>query len=167
MDNRTQRIQTQGTKNLVNPMRDQAKVSELGGFLKGDVAALDLAIMLIDVADVWDDLIDKDAQVSGDNISRVMVHCLSGIPRNPFYRSHVDELMPVIETSICNWLASNALCSSGERKSLEVANVIRHDVANVFIHMARIIGGLNWAIQVTPSIRLWAQHDTLEQFLKG
>jgi hypothetical protein len=63
-------------------------------------------------------------------------------------------------------MASNDLVKSGDRKGLEVANVIRHDIANVFIHVARLIGGLAWATQVAAEIRLLAQNDSLQEFLK-
>lgn len=147
-------------------MRDQQTIETLRKVFRGDDSAVEFALMLVAVGDVWDDLIDKDAPVDDEAINRTMLICLSGLPRNAFYRRHLDELLPVMETSIANWMASNDLVKSCEQKGLEVANVIRHDIANVFIHMARLIGGLAWAIQVAAEIRLLAQNDSLEEFLK-
>lgn len=147
-------------------MRDQQTIETLRKVFRGNDSAVEFAMMLVAVGDVWDDLIDRDVPVADEAINRTMMMCLSGIPRNAFYRAHVDELLPVMETSIANWMASNDLIEGGDQKGLEVANVIRHDIANVFIHVARLIGGLAWAAQVAAEIRLLAQNDSLQEFLK-
>lgn len=148
-------------------MRDQQTIAILRKAFRGNDAAVELALMLVAVADVWDDLVDKDCEVQEDEINRAMMICLSGIPRNAFYCRHMSELVPVMETSIANWMAANVLekCKDNA-KALEVANVIRHDLASVFVHMARLIGGLEWAAEVAPEIRMLAQNDSLAEFLK-
>lgn len=139
----------------------------LRGFFKEEPDALALALMLVKISDVWDDLIDKDVDVKPEDINEMMWFALSGINRNTFFRAHYAELLPLMETSIFNWIASDELKSKHGSKGVEIANVIRHSLCDVFVHMARIIGGYQWAIAVTPLIKMLAQEDTLDEFLKG
>jgi hypothetical protein len=148
-------------------MRDQQTIDAYTRFFRGNSDAVAFAMMLIHVADIWDDLVDGDQQITNGDLHKAFWFCLSGIPRNQFYREFHTELMPIMEVAIFNWLASDKLVASGDAKSLEVANVIRHSLSDVFVHMARLIGGFEWAAQVTPEIKMLAQNDTLEDFVKG
>ena len=148
-------------------MRDQQTIDAYSRFFRGNSDAVAFAMMLIHVADIWDDLVDADQPVIKGDLHKAFWFCLSGIPRNRFYLEYHTELTPIMEVAIFNWLASDELVESGDAKSLEVANVIRHSLSDVFVHMARLIGGFEWAAQVTPEIKMLAQNDTLEEFLKG
>lgn len=147
-------------------MRDQQTIEKLSRFFMGNKEAVDFALMLVHVCDVWDDLVDQDSPVSKESVTQAFWFCLSGIPRNGFYRQFADEITPVLETGIFNWMAADALVAKGGEKELEIANIIRHDVSNVFIHMARLIGGFEWAASVAPEVRLLAQNDTFSEFVK-
>jgi hypothetical protein len=148
-------------------MRDVATVDFLRKCFQNNDSAVEFALMLVNICDVWDDLIDKDVALEGADINRAMYQCLCGLPRNAFYRQFQDELTPLIEVGVCNWMAADQLKRRGGQKDLEVANVIRHDIVDVFIHVARLIGGFDWATQVAADIRILAQNDTLEEYLKG
>ena len=147
-------------------MRDAETVSKYHRFFRGDEAAVDLAMMIIHVADVWDDLIDKDCTVSDDALNQAFSAALCGLPRNTFYRSHLDELLPLLEISVLNWLTANAFERTGDRKAKEIAHVIRHGLSDLFIHMARLIGGMAWGAVVAPEIKLLVHNDTLDEYLK-
>jgi hypothetical protein len=148
-------------------MRDQETLEKISYFLRDDEHAIDLALMYIHIADVWDDLIDLDQEVGGETINQMMWMALSGIPRNPFFRRFHDELLPIVEVAICNWVASDVLRSDiDNQKAQEIANVIRHGLSDLLIHMARLIGGPSWAMCVAPAIKLLAQNDTLTEFVK-
>lgn len=147
-------------------MRDQQTIDKLNYFFCGNEDATEFALMLIHVCDVWDDLTDKDEVVTQKALNQAFWYCLSGIPRNSFYRRFADELTPLIETGIFNWIAADVLMARGGQKEMEIANIVRHDIGDVFVHMARLIGGFEWAATVTAEIKLLIQNDTLEEFLK-
>lgn len=148
-------------------MRDQQTIDKLSYFFRGDADAVNFALMFTHVADIWDDLVDKDRAPTDNELNSAFWYCLSAMPRNRFYRNHMDELIPQIETGILNWMAADELVKRGGKKEMEVANVIRHNISDLFVHMARLIGGFDWAVQVTADIKMLAQNDTLEEFLKG
>lgn len=147
-------------------IREEQVIARFSYYFKGDRDAVSFALMVTDIADVWDDLIDKDVEVQPEAINRAMIIALSSIPRNPFYRRHQDELLPLIECSILNWLSSNELSKRGGQVDLEIANVLRNSVVNLFVHMARLIGGVSWAATVAPDLYVLAQDGNLSEFAK-
>jgi hypothetical protein len=147
-------------------MRDSVTVDKFRRFFQGNEDAVGFAMMLIHVCDVWDDLFDKDCEVRDPDLHNAFMFALCAMPRNRFYRQHMDELMPLIELGVVNWLTANRFEASKDKKSLEIANVIRHSIGDVFIHMARLIGGMQWGIEVAPELKLLVQNDTLEEYLE-
>lgn len=147
-------------------MRDQETVDRFRRFFRGDEDAVSLAMMVIHVADVWDDLIDKDSEVCNEDITRAFMFAMCAMPRNRFYRQHMEEIVPMIELGAINWLTANHFEQGGERRALEIAHVIRHGIGDLFVHMARLIGGVPWAIEVAPEIKLVVHTDTLADYLK-
>lgn len=135
---------------------------------KGNQAAVAFVLMLVRVADVWDNLIDKDAPVSDKDINDAFCILALEMPKNAFYRDHVDELLPVLETGILNWMAANALernCDSG--RSIEIAHVIRYGIADVALLVASICGGREWAEDVVPELRLRSQKSDLNEYINS
>lgn len=147
-------------------MRDSETVDKFRRYFRGDEDAVSLAMMVVHVCDVWDDLIDKDQEIRDQDISQAFMFALCAMPRNRFYRRHVDEIVPMIELGVLNWMTANHLHATGERKALEIAHVIRHGIGDLFIHMARLIGGMQWGIEVAPEIKMLVQNDTFDEFLQ-
>jgi hypothetical protein len=132
---------------------------------KGDKDAVALMMTVTKVADVWDNLIDGDVPVETDAINAAFYAALVAIPSNPAFRRYQLDLLVVFNTSIVNWLASNEL-AKGDLHAKQIAHVTRYSVADVAVYLATAIGGPDWAIQVTPELRLRSQKDRLENFLK-
>jgi hypothetical protein len=63
-------------------MKLQGKLEWFGG----NQDALNMYRMFVDLAHIWDDLVDKDKPVSADEINQAFLTCLVYLPANPFYR---------------------------------------------------------------------------------
>ena len=147
-------------------MRDRETVDSFRHFFRGNEDAVALAMMVIHVADVWDDLIDKDGTVRDEDITQAFTFALCAMPRNRFYRQHMDEILPLLELGVVNWLTANKFEQGEDRRALEIAHVIRHGIGDLFVHMARLTGGLQWAVEVAPEIKLVVHTDTLDEYLQ-
>lgn len=133
---------------------------------RGNRDAVELAFSIARIADVWDNLIDRDKPVSNDEINQAFWIALVEIPRNPFYVRHVQDLQPLIAQSIVNYQIANTLQSEVDSEALNVANVLRYSVADVIVHMAFLCGGMSWAALVGPQLRMLCQKDTLKHFME-
>ena len=133
---------------------------------KNDANALDYALMIAKIADVWDNLIDGDKPVSSGKINQAFRWLAVDIPRNPFFRAYSDTLLPVIESGILNWMIANRMEEdAGNTRALEIAHVIRYSIADVLLIVARICGGAEWAIEVGPELRMRSQRSDFKEYI--
>lgn len=132
---------------------------------RGDMDAVGLMLSVARVADVWDNLIDGDKEVTPKDINDAFWLACIEIPRNPVFRRYQIDITAVMSMGILNWQCANSL-QNGDEHSKQIAHVIRYSIADVGLYLANAIGGPEWAAQVGPELRLRSQKDRLENFLK-
>lgn len=134
--------------------------------LKGDEAAVAFCDALFYVFHLWDDLVDGDKQRSSAEINRAMWMALVELPQNPFFSRFKSELLPLLRSSITDWLDANDL----EKQSLhcqQLAFVLRNNFGAIVTQCAYIVGGYDWMREVAPAIRAAAHEESLETYLEG
>jgi len=132
---------------------------------KGDMDAVGLVMSIVKIADVWDNLIDKDKPVTDEEINQVFWMMLVEIPRNPAFRRYQLDITAVISIGIINWHVANKL-QTGDDHAKQIAHVTRYSIADVSLYLAAAIGGPEWATHVGPELRVRSQKDRLENFMK-
>ena len=135
--------------------------------LRGNEGAVSCFLLLRDVLHFWDDLVDRDKDVTAQDVSAAMFKALVTLPTNEFYRAHQPTLMPVLINAIGNWHAANVFEADGSRNRLELSFVIRSDYANLLVHFAYLVGGADWMVQVTPMIRLMWTPENFDDYRKN
>ncbi len=141
-------------------MDEQALLEEV---LQGDRYAISMVNDLSRVSQVWDDLIDKDKPVSDDGINRTFIILLSSLPRNPFYQANLREIQPIIESTIIDWMTSNLF--ENEKRLFRVSYILRDSLAALLICCAKIIGGMDWALAISPKVREFIHDESLEDYI--
>lgn len=132
--------------------------------MKGDEAAVQLALDLTYVSNIWDDMIDGDKELTHADINTAFATALVGIPRNPFFQRFANDLLPVMSVGIANFLIANQY-EKGGREDRAMAHVLRYSVVDVVVQMACLIGGMAWVELVGPELRRRGQRDTLDNYL--
>lgn len=133
---------------------------------RGNQAAVDYVLMVAQVADVWDNLIDGDTPVSDQSIHLAFWNLAVMIPRNPFYRAHMDDLIPVTATGILNWFVANKFeVNLADKRAIEIAHVIRYSIADVALLIAGLLGGPGWVEEVGPELRLRSQRSDFNEYV--
>lgn len=142
--------------------------------LKGNEDAIDLVNTLSRISQVIDDLYDGD--ISNELVSRrsnakhLAWDVLINLPRNLFYTKYFAELQPVIELGINDWLAANAFEERAPYVDdhlhlMQIAHVIRDNVYSIVATCARIIGGHQWAAEVSPILREFVHSESFEDYI--
>lgn len=121
--------------------------------LKGNSNATMLCVDLMNVCQVWDDLIDRDKQYTDYDINRTFQTLLFFLPLNPFYEAHQDELRPLIMNSILKWFDSNKMEAEGKEGDLHMAYMLRAEIYSIFCYVAMLVGGMDYAKEVGVEIR--------------
>lgn len=134
--------------------------------LKDDAEAIQFVQMLVRVCDVWDDLIDRDANVPAEAIHQAFYLALCGIPNNAFYRQHLPVLQPLMVSGVLSWWGANALERQPGRRGRRIAYVARSQIAEVITLAAVIVGGIDWARSVAADIKLLIHSDDPDEYMK-
>ena len=102
-------------------------------------AAAILCTQYFDVAQILDDLVDKDKEVSNDTLITCFRLMLCEIPTNPFYLQYFSLLQPIIDITLSKWAVANKYEASKEQ--LHKAYMLRAGIYDLFTICYKIIHG--------------------------
>jgi hypothetical protein len=134
-------------------------------FLKGDAEATVFVVRVFRALHVWDDLIDKDKNVTDDEIHAVFWDLLIALPSDPFYRAHLQLLSSTLVNAVINWRIANKMEREGDDKDKSIAFILRGAYIDVLSAAAFIVGGIEWVNKIGPDIRRWAHEETFDEYL--
>lgn len=147
------------------PEQYRRELAEIELWLKGDSGAIAFIQVLATVSQIWDDLIDRDVSVSDTEINRAFQLLLVDLPRNVFYAKHFAELQPIVEQAILDWYDANQL-ERGDEHDKMLSYVFRDSLTNILIRCALLVGGWDWAREVSCDIRRSVYDEPLAEYLK-
>jgi len=133
--------------------------------LNNNMAAVALCECLGAITQVWDDLIDRDVEVSYKSINETFWLLLFDLPQNPFYQENQKSILPVIQMAVIDWFTANKL-ERGNSNDKVLAFVLRDSLTSVVISCARIIGGYDWVVRWSPVIRQFFHDESLSDYVK-
>lgn len=129
-------------------MKETGKVEWFGG----NEDALNMYRMLVDLAHIWDDLVDKDKDVHEAKINNAFLIALVYLPANPFYRHIQDQILPMWMTVISAYEVANKLERDKEEHGLEIAHGLRYAVGHIVAYMVQACVGYEKANELLPEV---------------
>lgn len=115
----------------------------------GNEDAVDFAEKIFDLAQQWDDLIDKGAIENANGVLNWLAFRMNW---HPFFKQYDYLLRPALLVVYLNWRDANVL-EKGSEADKEKAFMLRAGIYDVFALMAWIIGGEDHSAQIGPAIR--------------
>jgi len=134
-------------------------------FLRNHQSAMEFVRAVFNVFHVWDDLIDRDREVTDEEVMTAFWMALVALPTNAFYMKHFSVLHPILVNAIVNWRAATAMEREGDDHDRTIAFILRGTYGDVLSVSALLIGGLEWSVQVTPDIRRWMHPERYQEYL--
>lgn len=134
--------------------------------LKGNAEAIDFCNAFFKSIQLLDDFCDQDAGAGRAEAEELTWLVLYRVAFHPFLHRHYAYLLPLVRASVIDWIDANKLEKMGSHEKT-LAFVLRDTVSSILIHVAGIIGGDEWMMQVSLEIRQHIYEDTLEEYLKG
>ena len=129
-------------------MNQEGKLEWFGG----NVDALNVFRMFGDLAHLWDDLVDKDVEVSEAAINNAFLICLVYLPANPFYRSIQAEVMPMWITVVSAYRTANQLERDKDAHGIEIAHGLRYAAGNIIAYVVHTCVGPEKAAEYMPDV---------------
>lgn len=132
--------------------------------LQGNASAVGFCELLAAISQTWDDLVDRDVEVTAAQVNEAFFRAVIELPANRFYQDHFASLHPLLQSSVYDWLTANEF-ERGDAHEKTLAFVLRDSLTAVVTQCAAIIGGHQWAIAMSPKIRRYFQDETLQKYL--
>lgn len=122
------------------------------GFFGGDVDALNMYKMFIDLSHVWDDMVDKDNKLTEDQINNAFLICLVYLPSNPFYQKIQRDIMPMWITVVSAFQTGNQFEKDKDEHGIEIAHNLRYAAGHILAYAVHVCVGPEKAKGILPEL---------------
>lgn len=129
-------------------MNTEGKLEWFGG----NPDALNMYRMFVDLAHAWDDLVDKDKELSEIDINNAFLTCLVYLPANPFYRSIQDQIFPMWITVVSGFETANKFERDKDSHGVEIAHTLRYAAGNIIAYAMHVCVGPDKAREFLPEM---------------
>jgi hypothetical protein len=129
-------------------MNKEGKLEWFGG----NQDALNAYRMFVDLAHLWDDLVDKDKEATEDDINNAFLICLVYLPANPFYRSIQEQVLPMWLTVVSAYQTANKFERDKDPHGIEIAHGLRYAAGNIVAYMVYVCVGPEKAKEFLPEM---------------
>lgn len=104
----------------------------------------------------YDDLIDRDKQVTQEQAVKCLVDFVTMISFNPFYQQYKHTLHPLIIQACTRWLDGDEWARSDDPEKRTMARVVRCGDVDIMMQVAYLTGG--W--EFMREVRYMRQYDS-------
>jgi purine-cytosine permease-like protein len=118
----------------------------------GNQDALNMYRAFVDLSHAWDDLVDKDKDLSADKINQAFLTCLVYLPANPFYRSIQDQIMPMWLMVVSAYEIANKFEKDKDVHGIEIAHSLRYASGHIVAYAVNVCIGPEKAKEILPDV---------------
>ena len=118
----------------------------------GNQAALEMYCLFSELSHTWDDLVDKDKDVSEDQTNQAFAIALVYLPANPFYQQIQPQILPMWLTVISAYQTANAFEKAKEAHGLEIAHTLRYAAGNIIAYAMFVCLGAEKSREYLPDM---------------
>jgi len=118
----------------------------------GNEDALNMYRMFVDLAHIWDDIVDKDKDADEDRINRAFLVCLVYLPLNPFYLRIQRDIMPMWITVVSAYKTANTFEKTKDEHGIEIAHGLRYAAGNIVAYAVHVCVGPEKAAEYMPEV---------------
>lgn len=117
--------------------------------------------------ELWDDLIDKDKEISDDEINGTMARGLFDIACNRWFRENADYLSPLLVQMVSAYFDSEELKKDEDVRVRQIAFHLRNYMLELYHACAFLVGGFDHLREVGPEIRRFFAFENFEDWEHG
>ena len=118
----------------------------------GNVDALNMYRMFIDLLHTWDDLVDKDRETYEAQINNAFLICLVYLPLNDFYVRIQKDILPMWITVVSAYRTANKFERDKDAHGIEIAHNLRYAAGNIIAYAVHLCLGPEEAAKYMPEV---------------
>ena len=135
-------------------------------WFNGNEDAANMYQMLVDLSHTWDDLVDKDKEISESNINNAFLIALVYMPMNPFYKLIQEQITPMWMSVISAYQVANKLEKENDEHGIEIAHGLRYAAGHIISYMVNVCLGYERAQEVLPEVWKKVVFERFEDYRK-
>jgi hypothetical protein len=132
----------------------------------GNQDALNMYRALVHLSHVWDDLVDKDKEVSERDINLAFGSCLLYLPTNPFYRAIQDQILPMWVVVLSSYETANKFERDKDEHGIEIAHSLRYAAGQIIAYAVHVCIGPDKAREDLPEVWKTIFHERFDEYRK-
>lgn len=132
----------------------------------GNQDALNVYRMFVDLAHLWDDLVDKDKPTTENQINSAFLICLVYLPANPFYQTIQQAILPMWLVVVSAYQTANHFEQNKDEHGLEIAHTLRYAVGNIVAYMVHVCVGPEKAAEILPEVWKAVVYERFDDYRK-
>lgn len=121
-------------------------------FFGGNVDAYNMYRMFIELSHLWDDMVDKDVELTEDRINNAFLICLVYLPSNPFYQTIQRDIMPMWITVVSAFQTGNKFEKDKDEHGIEIAHNLRYAAGHILAYAVHVCVGPEKAKEILPEL---------------
>jgi hypothetical protein len=146
------------------PAWRERRDAHLEVWLKGDQDAIALVQMLGNLSEFWDDLIDRDKELTDVRVHLALTTAVLQLPGNPWWGQAQVCLHPILVVAINAWMDANVLQRREASHDRMLAFFLRDMVHEIVTMMTYLVGGWEHLRKHSLEIREFLFHETFEEW---
>lgn len=143
-------------------MREVGKLEWFGG----NQDALNMYRAFVDLAHIWDDMIDRDKPVSHEEINRAFLTCLVYLPANPFYRAIQDSILPMWTVVVSSFETANKFEKEKDEHGIEISHSLRYAAGSIIAFAIHVCVGREEAKKYLPDMWKSVFYERFDEYRK-
>jgi hypothetical protein len=143
-------------------MKHHGKLEWFGG----NEAALAMYAMFVDMSHTWDDLVDRDREVSERDINQAFLIALMYLPANPFYQHIQPAIMPMWLTVVSAYETANKFERDKDEHGIEIAHSLRYAAGNIIAYAIHVCVGPEKAREYVPDMWKAVFYERFDDYRK-
>lgn len=145
------------------PSWRDARNQKLMEWIKDNNAVMFL-LEIFNIGEVWDDLIDRDKEVSGYAINEAFMSALIVLPNNPFYLAYQAQLVGCMTSGIHAWLDANELERGSDNNDKIFSYVLRDWYMELLTLVCQLLHGFDYTRSISIEMRKFFIHENFEEY---
>lgn len=141
---------------------EQGKLEWFGG----NQDALNMFRMFVVMSHTWDDLVDKDKDVSESEINNAFLIALVYLQANPFYRSIQEQIWPMWMTVVTAYETANKFEREKDPHGIEIAHSLRYAAGHIIAYAVQVCVGPEKAKDILPEVWKNIFHERFDEYRK-
>ena len=122
--------------------------------------------MFVVMSHTWDDLVDKDKNVSESEINNAFLIALVYLQANPFYRSIQEQIWPMWMMVVTAYETANKFEREKDPHGIEIAHSLRYAAGHIIAYAVQVCVGPEKAKDILPEVWKNVFYERFDEYRK-